>query len=943
MRCFPLILLGLLCAVGSAEEVKLPAVADVWVSSYRGEVNYNVGVGNQLKLKGIQEMSIIRFDPAKLKGRRILGGHLFLKESGKKNALRKIGLSTVSSSWVEGQAVRYARDDTGHGATFREASYNKRPWAWQGSDLSDVTMGNGNTLQHHTELVRTGGGWVKVDVPDYLIQAMAAGATDGLLVMDHSGQTTANNYVFSRHVEGAEPYLVVRLGAADSARPDSPRLKLEPAPDRATLSSGAVTLWVRPPAGAFSYDIKVNGMPLDRWRIPFPPGIGEPITIGLWKIPPMAKMKDGWQKIILEELPPGAAINVEVRAVSPTGIAGEWSTMRGRTSAALSSPGRLRLAKSKMAAGDPPVHRGRIRVWAFPETVKIDPEGGKASAALRRASHVWSGANGTITLSAARGEVVAFQLCVEASGGRLEGVRIVPAGLISLAGGAHKAIDRNRIDLYRVWYVKAGGAWQGEYAIPIRHGQGVAIPWAKNRIDGQKNQTFYVDIFVPKDAAPGGYEGSISISARGVPAVKLPVRLTVHDFVLPDEMNFYADLNCYTTPGAVGSERFRASHRLAHAHRCTIVTVPYRHAGTVRAGTAPPLTGEGAGRRVGDWSAFDRGLGPLFDGSLFEGCPRDGVPVNVFILPLHENWPTPMAGHYSYRGPQRGKGIMRPFALNSKPIHKAFSREHQAAFRAVAKGFAEHAKKRGWTRTKFKCFFNNKWYYRADVRGRGTYGTSWWCLDEPDCFDDFEAIIFLGHLFKQGVRDVRGVQFILRADISRPRWQRNWMTGLMDWVCVSGAMYYKPRRCELLRRNTPSVQIKYGACNAIEDPNLISLLWCYEGYLLGADGVLPWQSLGGDSAFDAPNRNGLVVDGTRRFGVRAVASLRVKALRRGVQDVEYLITMAKKRGWTREQVRFLLTGAGDYRGAVDRVKRWTLEDVAAVREAVAALVAGRRR
>ena len=99
MRALGAALIALACAAAAeAEEAKLPAVADVWVSSYRGEVNYNVGAGRQLKLKGIQEMSIIRFDTAKLKGRRILGGHLFLKESGKKNALRKIGLSTVSSS-----------------------------------------------------------------------------------------------------------------------------------------------------------------------------------------------------------------------------------------------------------------------------------------------------------------------------------------------------------------------------------------------------------------------------------------------------------------------------------------------------------------------------------------------------------------------------------------------------------------------------------------------------------------------------------------------------------------------------------------------------------------------------------------------------------------------------------------------------------------------------
>ncbi|MFW6159139.1 MAG: hypothetical protein ACOC8E_07265, partial [Planctomycetota bacterium] len=643
---------SLLCAVIRAEDVRVPVTADVWVCAHPSQKHDNVGAGKQLKLKGIQEMSLLRFDVSALKRRRIRGGHLYLRQSDERNRLRKIGLSTVSSRWVEGQAERYARDTAGHGATFMEASYRRRPWAYPGSCLSDVTMGNGNTLQHHTELVRLENRWVRVDVPDYLIQALAAGASDGLLVMDESGQTRANNYVGSRESADSAPYLIVR---------------------------------------------------------------------------------------------------------------------------------------------------------------------------------------------------------------------VVPSSLQPQDADGGKPIDRRHIRLFAVWYVKSGRRWYGEYAVPIARGRGIDVPWSKNSVPAQRNQAFFLDMLVPKGTPAGRYRGRLSVSARGVDPVVLPVELRVHAFTLPDELNFYGDLNSYRTPGRAGSKTFRESHRLAHAHRCTIVTVLYKHRGTVDPHVVPPVAGRGDHQRVKDWAEFDRNCGPLFDGSMFKGCPRDGVPVNYFYLPFHENWPNPIAEHYAYDGKQHGRGSVKAHAMKSKPIGEAFSDEFKAGFRAVARDFARHARERGWTKTRFMGCFNNKWYYKANWRGRGSYGTSWWLFDEPVNYDDWCAIAFFGRLFKEGVRGVDGVHFVFRADISRVRWQRNWMNGLLDLMCISRDLRQWPRRCRILRREVPCEQVKYGSCNRIAEPNGITRRWCWEAHLLGAKGVLPWQTLAGDRAFVRADRNGIIVDGSARF------------------------------------------------------------------------------
>ena len=76
-----------------------------------------------------------------------------------------------------------------------------------------------------------------------------------------------------------------------------------------------------------------------------------------------------------------------------------------------------------------------------------------------------------------------------------------------------------------------------------------------------------------------------------------------------------------------------------------------------------------------------------------------------------------------------------------------------------------------------------------------------------------------------------------------------------------------------------------------------------QAFVEGADGILPWQSLGGAKSFITPDRNALLVDATKVLGIDWVVSLRVKALRRGQQNVELLVMLEKKFGYKREQIR----------------------------------------
>ena len=58
----------------------------------------------------------------------------------------------------------------------------------------------------------------------------------------------------------------------------------------------------------------------------------------------------------------------------------------------------------------------------------------------------------------------------------------------------------------------------------------------------------WVTVKVPKDAAPGEYRGELVVSAVDVSAVKVPIRLTVTGWTLPDVADYACILNVYQSP-----------------------------------------------------------------------------------------------------------------------------------------------------------------------------------------------------------------------------------------------------------------------------------------------------------------------------------------------------------------------------------------------------------
>ena len=885
-----------LCARSRAETVRFPAIADVGVSSL--VTSASMGRLPQLRLKNIQEMILLNFDLRALRGKRIRAVRLRMRtvpETARQemqrlripesfvDPLRHIGVSTVSSPWVEGEQDRsFQPDPRGRGATFDEASFNREPWAWAGSKLTDVVFGMGQSVHCHAALVREHDMWWSVAVEPAVIETLVAGGGHGIAVMDETGlggELGANTTVFARETTLWTPSLEIEIeGDAPGPMPAPTGFSVASALEKASLARGAVRVQLRVPEGAAAYRVQLDGRRLEPWQVARPGKAGDV------------------QSFYLTDLLPAADYKIEVEALDGAGNVSPRVTAQVKASSALARPPELSVAGFWPREGEPPVG-GAMCVWAFPELAKADPLTGEllheaGGARFRKANAVWDGARRLVRLVAARGEIVGYQIAIERTGASIAGVRVEPGVL----AGSRGTIGADRMRLWRAWYVQAGGRWHAELALP--HDKPFDVPAADNGVVGQRCQAVWVDIAIPKDAPPGRYQGWVDITASsGGAPVRLKVELEVLDVTIPDDLNFVPELNSYAPPGEPGSEAFFEAHRLAHYHRCTLITVPYSQYGNMHEGLAPTLAGEGAGVKVSGLTDFDRSLGPLLDGSAFVGNPRAGVPVKSIYLPLHENWPLPVAHHYAYRG-KPGKDSMVLHRLTTPPIAEAFDAAYKAGWMNVAREFAAHFEAKGWNRTQAYCFLNNKWTFG---------GTSWWLLDEPWGRDDFLALRFFAAMWREATRNAAPGRMLFRADISRPQWQADTLDGLIDIEYVNSGIFQRERTDQLLAERTGAAWMAYGACSDVGASHLDTALWCLRAFVEGCRGVTPWDSLDLQGAsFRKPNPTGLIVDG-RSLGYGAVASFRVFALRRGAQDAELLRLLAQKHNLALDQIGALVS------------------------------------
>ncbi len=299
-----------------------------------------------------------------------------------------------------------------------------------------------------------------------------------------------------------------------------------------------------------------------------------------------------------------------------------------------------------------------LDVRVLGEMTQVPPRGAVDEAALLYGPGVE-----TVRVAGAANETVSFQVLVDAGDTPLEAVRVAVSDLTAADG---RRVEAERIELFRQvpvpaelppWAVRLGReAPDGEVydlLVPVDApvgGEPFDLP-PGGRL------ALWVDLPVPPEATAGRYAGSLTITAGGPlrrVERKLPLQLDVWDLILPDTpavtaVGAFDHRTLFAAFIDRGGEPFRpvwldrddplireglAIMRqlmvLAHRHHLDLFDTAVR----------PIFKRDATGAIRLDWDDYDAIVTPYLSGSAFD----DGLGVALWPAPWYDGWPN--ADHY---------------------------------------------------------------------------------------------------------------------------------------------------------------------------------------------------------------------------------------------------------------------------------------------------------
>jgi len=889
MRRTPILILLVLAGTALGGTKKLSITADVGICAHSKEVSLNTGGSGRVRVKGNEHYYLFDFDARGIRSCRITAATLHLKLAN--GRIRRAAVCTVPIAWVEGTASGKAQEGA---SCFTHVKYPKTAWTPGGGTVMDATFNSPDMMWRPCSVETGKDRWMTIRLDPKLVQAVAAGLSHGLILSSETGQTRENHDVFTREQNNARPYLTVTyFPPLPKPIPPRPPVKAAPCPHGAGFSTGAISVIADMPSGMFANKIVLSEK-----------AGGKAVA---------EKVEFHGREVIFEGLKPGGKYYVSV--ISPMKTGGSAHTAKPQAvtaSPALVAPKAVKLPAAEKLRS---VENAGWRLVPLPATARTPISAAPVAGGIEipiTARNAWVG--------------LQVAICPPKGTARDISIKIPP---LEHTGNLELLVHPlKHVRAYRVWSVPKDGKHFGEVLVPLAAGEKFAIPWRRNSVMGQKCQTLFADIWVPADARWGEYATELAVIQGKKQVAAIPLLVDVARAVLSDSFNIAADMNTYSSPArAMGVRNSDAAaymaaerkyYRLAHSHRMTLNVLPYSQSGSIDWRGAPKITGRGAACKVSDWSAWDDRFGPLLDGSAFSAKsgyvgPGAGRPLRNIYLPLHENWPSPLAKNFKPFPPPRDYQKMLAWTADLPPIEKSLSPEVAAAWISVLREFKRHLGVKGWTRTQYQVYLNNKYYFRRN-NGRGV---SLWLLDEPMAPDDFLALRHFGRMTAKAALLSSPAVVQYRIDISRPTHQRNWLDGLVDLNVCAGQLYSQRRLIARRRRVFGEEYWNYRMPPSFAADNVGWAVWPVRSLCWGATGTIPWQTIASDGDLQKADATALMYPG-RKFGIDApLASIRMKAWRQGLQDAELLQMLKKSRRFNDLQLRAFVAAATGLKGAED--------------------------
>ena len=230
----------------------------------------------------------------------------------------------------------------------------------------------------------------------------------------------------------------------------------------------------------------------------------------------------------------------------------------------------------------------------------------------------------SIELWAARNEFEPFQIVLRTEGQDLTGVDIE---VTDLAGPKGTIPAKTNVTIFFETYINlkapssiegAAGDWPDPLIPRIDRFTGEKRNAFPMRLAAGRNQTVWIDVYVPLSTPPGEYTGSVLITLDGAVYAAAPLTLHVWSFALPSTSSLKTSFGFNGVAalkqhfGKYTNDRdilrlVQTYQKSALLHRISI------HGGSM----IPPRIASG-GTDI-DWSAYDNEIGPFLDGTVFTG------------------------------------------------------------------------------------------------------------------------------------------------------------------------------------------------------------------------------------------------------------------------------------------------------------------------------------